>query len=147
MDDTRPVVLADDQSLSQIVDNLLSNAIKFSPRDRSVAVRVLAGEDGTTATVEVQDAGPGLSEEDQRELYGKFARLSARPTGGEASNGLGLSIVKRLAEAMGGQLACHSRLGEGATFSLTLPLAPASAGQVTMTTSSPAAGRPLASAA
>ena len=147
VDDTRPVVLADDQSLSQIVDNLLSNAIKFSPRDRSVAVRVLAGEDGTTATVEVQDAGPGLSEEDQRELYGKFARLSARPTGGEASNGLGLSIVKRLAEAMGGQLACHSRLGEGATFSLTLPLAPASAGQVTMTTSSPAAGRPLASAA
>ncbi len=118
-----PSVLADAASLGQIVDNLLSNAIKFSPRDRPVVVRVLAEADDTTATVEVQDAGPGLSEEDQRELYGKFARLSARPTGGETSNGLGLSIVKRLAEAMGGQLECRSRLGEGATFSLSLPMA------------------------
>ena len=122
-----PTVLADAQSFGQIVDNLLSNAIKFSPRDRSVAVRVLAEADGAAATVEVQDAGPGLSEEDQRELYGKFARLSARPTGGETSNGLGLSIVKRLAEAMGGRLECRSRLGEGATFSLSLPTAPSDA--------------------
>ena len=118
-----PFVMADQQSLQQIVDNLLSNAIKFSPRDRPVVVRVQADDGGGTATVEVQDAGPGLSEEDQRELYGKFARLSARPTGGESSSGLGLSIVKRLAETMGGRLDCRSRLGEGATFSLTLPTA------------------------
>ena len=72
--------------------------------------------------VEVQDAGPGLSEDDQQKLYGRFAKLSARPTAGEASNGLGLSIVKRLAEAMDGQIACRSLLGEGSTFSLTLPL-------------------------
>ena len=120
-----PFVAADQQSLQQIIDNLVSNAIKFSPRDRPVTVRVRLAGDGQTATVEVQDAGPGLSEEDQRELYGKFARLSARPTGGEASSGLGLSIVKRLAEMMNGQLECRSRLGEGATFSLTLPTAPA----------------------
>ncbi|MBE7213295.1 MAG: HAMP domain-containing histidine kinase, partial [Gluconacetobacter diazotrophicus] len=119
-----PFVTADGQSLRQIIDNLVSNAIKFSPRDRSVTVRVLAPGGAATATVEVQDAGPGLSEEDQRELYGKFARLSARPTGGESSSGLGLSIVKRLAEAMGGRLECRSRLGEGATFSLTLPVTP-----------------------
>ena len=125
--DVRPVVLADGQSLGQIVDNLLSNAIKFSARDRPVAVRVVAGEDGASAAVEVQDAGPGLSEQDQRALYGKFARLSARPTGGETSNGLGLSIVKRLAEAMDGRLDCQSQLGEGATFRLTLPLAPQAA--------------------
>ncbi len=121
---THPLVTADQQSLQQIVDNLVSNAIKFSPRDRPITVRVRLAEADGTATVEVQDAGPGLSEEDQRELYGKFARLSARPTGGEMSSGLGLSIVKRLAEAMGGQLECRSRLGEGATFSLTLPTAP-----------------------
>ena len=120
---TNPFVTADQQSLQQIIDNLLSNAIKFSPRDRPITVRVGVAEGGATATVEVQDAGPGLSEEDQRELYGKFARLSARPTAGEGSSGLGLSIVKRLAEAMGGHLECRSRLGEGATFSLTLPTA------------------------
>ncbi len=116
-----PFVKADQQSLVQIVDNLLSNAIKFSPRDRPVIVRVLVNDGGGTAAVEVQDAGPGLSEADQAQLYGKFARLSARPTGGESSSGLGLSIVKRLAEAMGGRLECRSRLGEGATFGLTLP--------------------------
>ncbi len=119
-----PFVTADQQSLQQIIENLVSNAIKFSPRDRPVTVRTRFSGGGETATVEVQDAGPGLSEEDQRELYGKFARLSARPTGGEVSTGLGLSIVKRLAEAMDGQLECRSRLGEGATFSLTLPVTP-----------------------
>ena len=138
-----PFVTADQQSLQQIIDNLVSNAIKFSPRDRPVVVRVLIAGGGETATVEVQDAGPGLSEEDQRELYGKFARLSARPTAGEASSGLGLSIVKRLAEAMAGHLECRSRLGEGATFSLTLPIAPSPDTRESATPASPSAAKPL----
>jgi signal transduction histidine kinase len=54
-------------------------------------------------------------------MFGKFTRLSARPTGGESSNGLGLSIVKRLAEAMNGTVHCESKFGEGATFTLRLP--------------------------
>ncbi len=134
------MVTADSNATIQILDNLLSNAIKFSPPSRPVTVRVVsasgkvnghgptnghaaASGDGSLlgVRVEVQDAGPGLSEEDQQQLYGRFAKLSARPTAGETSNGLGLSIVKRLAEAMDGQIACRSRLGEGATFSLTLP--------------------------
>ena len=73
--------------------------------------------------VEVKDHGPGLSEEDQRKLYGRFARLSARPTAGESSTGLELSIVKRLAECMDGELACRSLLGVGTTFSLALKMA------------------------
>ena len=137
---------ADLNATVQILDNLLSNAIKFSPPGRSVTVRVLPAADAANGhgnghadanghgaggvCVEVQDAGPGLSEADQQQLYGRFAKLSARPTAGEASNGLGLSIVKRLAEAMDGQIACRSRLGEGATFSLTLPLADDAAGGV-----------------
>ncbi|MCU0427108.1 MAG: ATP-binding protein [Candidatus Kapabacteria bacterium] len=66
--------------------------------------------------IEVQDEGPGISEEDMKKLFGKFARLSARPTGGEHSTGLGLSIVKKMVEAMNGKVWCESELGNGATF-------------------------------
>lgn len=117
------LAMADAQAVGQILDNLLSNAIKFSPPGRPVAVLVGRAADGRVR-IEVEDAGPGLSEEDQQKLYGKFARLSARPTAGESSNGLGLSIVKRLVEAMDGALQCRSKLGEGTTFSLTLRAAP-----------------------
>ena len=139
----RPLtVTADANATVQILDNLISNAIKFSPPGKAVTVRLRAtcgsteypsgpGSSGdadrdaddpvNAICVEVQDAGPGLSEEDQKRLYGRFAKLSARPTAGEASNGLGLSIVKRLAEGMDGRISCRSRLGAGATFSLTLP--------------------------
>lgn len=117
------LAMADAPSVGQILDNLLSNAIKFSPPGRPVAVMVGLAADGRVR-IEVEDVGPGLSEEDQQKLYGKFARLTARPTAGESSNGLGLSIVKRLAEAMDGTLQCRSQLGEGTTFSLTLKAAP-----------------------
>jgi len=70
---------------------------------------------------EVQDEGPGLSPQDQQRLFGKFARLSAKPTGGEHSTGLGLSIVKKTVEAMNGKVWCESELGRGATFSVELP--------------------------
>jgi signal transduction histidine kinase len=71
--------------------------------------------------VEVQDEGPGLSAEDQKKLFGKFARLSAKPTGGEHSTGLGLSIVKKMVEAMNGKVWCESELGRGATFIVEFP--------------------------
>ena len=66
-----------------------------------------------------------MSEEDQGKLYGRFTRLSARPTAGESSTCLGLSIVKKLAEHMHGELDCRSTLGVGTTFRLTLPQAAA----------------------
>ena len=58
----------------------------------------------------------------QKKLFGKFARLSAKPTGGESSVGLGLSIVKKMAEAMNGTVGCESEPGKGATFYVQLPL-------------------------
>jgi signal transduction histidine kinase len=70
--------------------------------------------------IEIQDEGPGISADDMQKLFGKFARLSAQPTGGEHSTGLGLSIVKKLVEAMGGRVWCESELGKGATFVVEL---------------------------
>jgi signal transduction histidine kinase/HAMP domain-containing protein len=127
--DAPEVVLAtgDEQATIQIMDNLVSNAVKYSPRSKAIAVRVLRGEvngDGRKRVrVEVQDQGPGLTDEDKTKLFGKFARLSAQPTGDEHSTGLGLSIVKRLAEAMQGNVWCESEVGKGATFVVELPAA------------------------
>lgn len=110
----------DRTALHQILDNLISNAIKYSPHGRNVYLSLT--EEAGHALIQVRDEGPGLSEEDQGRLFRKFTRLSARPTGGEHSTGLGLSIVKYMAEASGGQVGCISRLGEGATFFVSLPL-------------------------
>jgi len=119
--------LADKNRIMQVVENLLSNAIKFSPHNKNVYVRITKDELPTShkpaLCLAIQDEGPGLSDDDKEKLFGKFARLSARPTGGEHSTGLGLSIVKKLIEAMHGEIWCDSELGKGATFAFRLPSA------------------------
>jgi signal transduction histidine kinase len=115
------MALADEIWFHQVLENLLSNAVKYSPHGSSVDAR--AERNGENARITVRDEGPGLNEDDQKRLFGKFARLSARPTGGEDSTGLGLSIVKKLVEAMNGKVWCESELGKGATFIVELPLA------------------------
>jgi signal transduction histidine kinase len=113
------LVFADEQAMMQVLDNLLSNAVKYSPHGKQVFVRVV-GKVGAVR-VEVQDEGVGISDDDMKKLFGKFTRLSARPTGGEHSTGLGLSIVKKMVEAMNGRVWCESELGKGATFIVELP--------------------------
>jgi signal transduction histidine kinase len=112
---------ADRNATLQVLDNLVSNAVKYSPRKTTVHVRTTF--ESNTGVVTVRDEGPGISEEDLKKMFGKFTRLTARPTGGESSNGLGLSIVKRLSEAMNGTVRCESQLGQGAAFILQLPAA------------------------
>ncbi|MCC7439521.1 MAG: tetratricopeptide repeat-containing sensor histidine kinase [Armatimonadetes bacterium] len=114
-------VMADANLLVQALDNLLSNAIKFSPRGKQITVRTVMV--GSKVRIEVQDQGPGLTAKDRQRLFGKFARLSARPTAGEHSTGLGLSIVQRLMELMQGSVWCQSEPGNGALFVLELPTA------------------------
>jgi len=122
-DDTRraPLVIADAAQLVQIVDNLVSNAVKYSPPGKNIYVQVR--QMNGCARAEVRDEGPGISAEDQKRLFGKFARLTARPTAGEHSTGLGLAIVKRLVESMRGKVWCESELGQGATFVVEFSLA------------------------
>ena len=115
----------DPKATLQILDNLISNALKFSPPNTNIHVFTLPEKDHVLVTI--RDEGPGISEADQKKLFQKYSRLSARPTGGESSTGLGLAIVKKLAEAMAGTIQCHSQFGSGATFTLRLPSCPASA--------------------
>jgi len=112
-------VLVDPGMMVQVLENLVSNAVKYSPPGKNIFVRLKKA--ANTVRCEVQDEGPGLSPEDQQKLFGKFARLSAKPTGGEHATGLGLSIVKRMVEAMSGKVWCESETGKGATFIVTLP--------------------------
>jgi signal transduction histidine kinase len=112
---------ADSAIVQGILDNLLSNAVKYSPHGKHVFVRVVSAD--AAVRIEVQDEGQGISEEDMKKLFGKFARLSAQPTGGEHSTGLGLSIVKKMVAAMQGKVWCESEVGRGATFIVELPKA------------------------
>ncbi len=119
-DDIAPslMVFSDRYYSNRIFDNLLSNAIKFSGEGKNVFIK--AKDDGAWVRVEVSDEGPGISEEDQKKLYKKFQTLSARPTAGETSNGIGLSVAKALADKTGTQLVCVSKAGEGTTFAVRI---------------------------
>jgi signal transduction histidine kinase/ligand-binding sensor domain-containing protein len=114
------LVLADANLIIQILENLVSNAVKYSPTDKNIFVSITRTEHQRVRAA-VRDEGPGLSPQDKDKLFLKFAKLSARPTAGEDSTGLGLSIVKRMVEAMHGTVTCESELGQGAAFIVELP--------------------------
>jgi two-component system sensor histidine kinase/response regulator len=114
------LIQADSAALDQVLDNLISNAVKFSPPKRQVSVTLRRGSSHIECLI--QDQGPGFTDEDKRRMFHRYARLSARPTGGEPSTGLGLSIAKKLVHAMNGELVCLSSPGKGATFILRFPI-------------------------
>ncbi len=118
-----PVLIeADPEGVMQALENLVSNAIKFSSEGGEVAVTVHRPMAGM-AKCHVRDTGPGFTEEDRTKLFRRYGRLSAQPTGDEPSTGLGLSIVKRLIDAMGGSIALAEDAGKGAEFIIALPMA------------------------
>ncbi len=112
--------LIDENATYQVLDNLISNAVKYSPQSKNVYIRILKTENNSVRC-EIQDEGPGLSEADHRQLFGKFARLTPRPSGDEHSTGLGLFIVKKLVNVMKGNVWCETELGKGATFIVEFP--------------------------
>lgn len=114
-------VPCDPDRMREAIDNLISNAIKYSPVGGPIQLDVLV--DKGNAVVRVTDRGAGLSPEDLDRVFGRFQRLSAKPTGGEGSTGLGLSIVKRIIDMHGGAITAESPgPGQGAAFTIRLPL-------------------------
>ena len=116
-----PLVYADPKRMSQVVTNLVSNANKYTPDGGQIVVRVRY--DKSFARVSIMDNGLGISEEDQKKLFTQFFRADNRDVQKQQGWGLGLSIVKKMVEAQGGEIWFESKLGEGSTFSFTAPLA------------------------
>ncbi len=106
--------------IEQVMENLLENSIKYSPLGSTI--RVWSEMSGRFGHLSVKDEGPGFTEEDRRRMFRRYTRLSAVPTGNEASSGLGLSIVKRLIDQHGGRIDLMSEVGSGAEFRVTFPL-------------------------
>jgi signal transduction histidine kinase len=114
------VTMCDADRIREAIDNLISNAIKYSPIGGNITVAV--SHEGDSTVIRIADQGAGLSPEDLGRLFGRFQRLSAKPTAGESSTGLGLSIVKRIIDMHGGHVAAESAgPGHGSTFTVTLP--------------------------
>ncbi len=119
LDDITPFRF-DPNRIGQVLDNLISNAIKFSPSSTTVSLRLEQKDD--FAVFSIQDEGPGITLEDQEKIFHQFQKLSARPTAGEASYGLGLSIAKIMVEAHQGELTFTSQTSKGTTFRFSLPM-------------------------
>jgi signal transduction histidine kinase len=122
-----PIMHTDPGKLQQILYNLLSNALKFSPSDGRidlVARRELddEGEPSDRVRITVTDQGPGIAEEDHERIFEKFQQIDATVTRQHGGTGLGLSISRELTSLLGGDLSVSSSLGEGATFTLSLPI-------------------------
>lgn len=112
------IFITDKLLFTRIIDNLISNAVKFSEPSSVVSIELeLANE----LRVAIKDNGPGFTKDDLKNVFKRFKKLSARPTGGESSSGLGLSIVKTLVEKLEGTITLASKEGEGSTFMIKLP--------------------------
>lgn len=112
------IINGDEKWLREALDNVLSNAIKYSPKGKNIYVNL--EDPGKCVKFSVRDEGPGLTEDDKKNLFQKFTRLSAQPTGGESSTGLGLSIVKEIITLHNGKIWAESQYGNGSTFIIEL---------------------------
>ncbi len=109
-------ILTESALFSQIIENIVSNAIKYSPKNKNISISVqsINGK----ALIKIKDEGPGFRDDEKEIMYKPFVKLSAKPTDGETSTGLGLSIVKRFVELNGGSIQLNSTFGFGSEFIL-----------------------------
>lgn len=131
LDEDAPPALVDPNRVHQVLQNLISNAVKYSPSGGTVTVGLRRA--GDVVLISVEDEGLGITEEDQGRLFGRFERLHADQ--GIKGTGLGLYLVRTITEAMGGTVDVESRVGEGSTFYVRLPVAETISGPSTSTLS------------
>jgi signal transduction histidine kinase len=117
-----PGVSGDADRVTQILTNLLSNAHKYTPPGGTISIS--ACREAGRVRINVQDTGIGLSSDDQAHLFTKFFRAQHRTPTGVGGTGLGLAISRALVELHGGEITVTSTLGQGSTFSFTLPTMP-----------------------
>lgn len=115
------IVLAEEKRLVQMITNLLSNAIKFSPAQGTVTISVLRVNGN--AEIRISDQGPGIDPRDCQLIFDKFSQSRATASTEIKGTGLGLAVVKALAESHNGQVGVNSQIGKGSTFWLRIPLA------------------------
>jgi signal transduction histidine kinase len=118
--ETLPPAELDFIRVLEVVTNLISNGVKYCASGQSVHLGARALDDHLD--ISVRDTGPGIRAEELPHLFEPYAKLSSKPTGGENSTGLGLSIVREIVEMHGGQVFAHSTPGQGTTFNVELPL-------------------------
>jgi CheY-like chemotaxis protein/anti-sigma regulatory factor (Ser/Thr protein kinase) len=115
-------IVGDDQRLAQVITNLLSNAAKFTPEGGEITLGAsLVRVDGDTCEIRVAvtDSGIGISQEQQKKLFGTFSQAESGTSRKYGGTGLGLAISKRIVEMMGGEISVESELGKGARFAFT----------------------------
>jgi two-component system phosphate regulon sensor histidine kinase PhoR len=118
-----PAVASDPERLLRILRNLVDNALKYTPEGGHVSIVTEPGPDGG-ALVHVRDDGPGIPPEHLPRLFERFYRVDTARSRELGGTGLGLAIVRHLADGMGASVRVESRVGEGSTFTLSLPSRP-----------------------
>jgi len=115
-----PVMISDRQKVKQVIVNLLSNALKFTHQG-GIEIGVDFDASSRIATITVTDTGIGIAPEHHDKIFEDFRQVDDSPSRQYGGTGLGLAICRRLASALGGRITLQSRLGEGSTFTLTIP--------------------------
>src|SRR5262245_35783123 len=115
-------LVADERKVKQILVNLLSNAVKFTPEGGRVSVSTWTTDD--VITIAVRDTGIGIAPEDQATIFEEFRQVGRDDARKQEGTGLGLTLAKKFVELHGGRIWVQSQVGQGATFSFTLPVQP-----------------------
>jgi len=122
LDSRAATIQADEEALRRAIRNLLENAVKYSPECRTVWVEGRVNH--RQAAISVRDRGMGIEPREQRQIFQKFVRGAAAKKAGIKGTGIGLSMVRQVVDACGGEIRLESAAGAGSTFTILLPLAP-----------------------
>jgi signal transduction histidine kinase len=115
-------IAADERKVKQILLNLLSNAVKFTPEGGQVGLAATMA--GDVITIAVHDTGIGIAPEDQATIFEEFRQVGREDARKQEGTGLGLTLAKKFVELHGGRIWVQSQVGQGSTFSFTLPVRP-----------------------